>query len=88
VYVECIPSSWDEEKLKELCKEYGNIDRVEIIRKLNKTKRKDFAFIEFSSRENALACIEGINSAQIGEGEVKVMHLYSVYFFIDIFILK
>ncbi|XP_072988164.1 uncharacterized protein [Typha latifolia] len=72
VYVECIPSSWDEEKLKELCKEYGDIDRVEIIRKLNKTKRKDFAFIEFSSRENALACIEGVNSAQIGEGEVKV----------------
>lgn len=71
VYVEGLTDSWDEEKVKEICKQYGEIENVKLSRSL-KTKRKDFGFITFTSRESALACMEGINSAQIGEGDVKV----------------
>ncbi|KAG1355309.1 nucleolin [Cocos nucifera] len=72
VFVEGIPVSWDEEKIKELCKQYGEVEKVQLFRKFTTSKKKDFGFVEFTSRESAVACVEGINSAQLGEGEVKV----------------
>ncbi|XP_010918318.1 uncharacterized protein [Elaeis guineensis] len=72
VFVESIPVSWDEEKIKELCKQYGEVEKVQLFRKFTTSKKKDFGFVEFTSRESAVACVEGINSAQLGEGEVKV----------------
>ncbi|KAJ4951384.1 hypothetical protein NE237_028216 [Protea cynaroides] len=71
VFIEGLTDSWDEEKVKELCKQYGEIERVQLSRNLGK-KRKDFCFVAFASRESAVACVEGINNAQIGEGDVKV----------------
>eukprot|EP00262_Sarcandra_glabra_P015864 TRINITY_DN499_c0_g3_i2.p1 TRINITY_DN499_c0_g3~~TRINITY_DN499_c0_g3_i2.p1 ORF type:complete len:781 (-),score=224.86 TRINITY_DN499_c0_g3_i2:533-2875(-) len=72
VYVEGLPDSWDEEKLKEHCKQYGEIKKVQLSRNFTSTKRKDFGFVSFTSRESAIACVEGINNAQLGEGEIKV----------------
>ncbi|XP_077235520.1 uncharacterized protein LOC143877391 isoform X2 [Tasmannia lanceolata] len=72
VFVEGLPSSWDEEKVKELCKQYGEIGKVHLSRNFSSAKRKDFGFIEFTSRESAIACVEGINSAELGEGDIKV----------------
>ncbi|XP_077235441.1 uncharacterized protein LOC143877320 isoform X2 [Tasmannia lanceolata] len=72
VYVEGLPGSWDEEKVKEHCQQYGEIDKVELSRNFGSAKRKDFGFIAFTSRESAIACVEGINSAQLGEGDIKV----------------
>ncbi|KAK8944579.1 Polyadenylate-binding protein 5 [Platanthera zijinensis] len=72
VFIEGIPLSWDEEKVKEICKEHGQIENVSLSRNFNSNKRKDFGFVEFSSRESALACVEGINKAQIVDGDVKV----------------
>ncbi|CAI9295734.1 unnamed protein product [Lactuca saligna] len=70
VYLEGVTKDWSEEKVKEICKKYGEILRVDIC--LNpRTKHKDFGFITFASNENALACVEGINNAGIG-GEVKI----------------
>ncbi|WOL19323.1 hypothetical protein Cni_G28121 [Canna indica] len=71
VYVESFPDFWDENKIKENFQEYGEIEKVQLFRK-STTKKKDFAFVEFTSRESAVACVEGINRAQIGEGDVKV----------------
>ncbi|XP_040251811.2 uncharacterized protein [Aegilops tauschii subsp. strangulata] len=67
VYLEHVPLSWDKGKVKECCKAYGVILDVHILKK-SKTKT---SFVEFSSRKSALACVEGINSANIG-GEVKL----------------
>ncbi|XP_044961559.1 nucleolin-like isoform X2 [Hordeum vulgare subsp. vulgare] len=67
VYLEHIPLSWDKSKVKECCKAYGVIQDVHI---LKKSKAK-ISFVEFSSRKSALACVEGINSANIG-GELKL----------------
>lgn len=72
VYLEGIASSWDEEKVKEVCKPYGEIENVLLSRNFSKKKRKDFGFVTFTSRESALACIEGIKTAEVGEGEVKI----------------
>ncbi|KAF8380434.1 hypothetical protein HHK36_027921 [Tetracentron sinense] len=71
VYIEGLTDSWDEVKVKELCEQYGEIEKVQLSRNLV-NKRKDFGFIVFKSREIAVACVEGINTAQIGEGDIKV----------------
>ncbi|XP_057482001.1 uncharacterized protein LOC130768908 isoform X2 [Actinidia eriantha] len=71
VYVEGLTDAWNQEKVKEICKPFGEVVKVTLSRSLG-TKRKDYGFITFTSRESALACVEGINNAHIGEGEVKV----------------
>ncbi|KAM7494592.1 hypothetical protein LguiB_029201 [Lonicera macranthoides] len=71
VYIEGLAGDWDEEKLKEICKQYGEITEIKLLQGLGK-KRKDVVFVTFASRESALACIEGINNAQIGQGKVKL----------------
>ncbi|XP_068650136.1 heterogeneous nuclear ribonucleoprotein Q-like isoform X2 [Aristolochia californica] len=72
VYIESVPGSWDEEKVKEHCKQYGEIEKIQLSRNFTTARRKDFGFVTFMSRESSVACVEGINNAQIGEGENKV----------------
>ncbi|URD88954.1 hypothetical protein MUK42_27696 [Musa troglodytarum] len=71
VYIESIPDFWDGRKIKEICQQYGEVEKVQLFKK-STTKKKNFAFVEFTSRESAVACMEEVNSAQIGEGEVKI----------------
>ncbi|XP_064951696.1 protein gar2-like isoform X2 [Musa acuminata AAA Group] len=71
VYIESIPDFWDGKKIKEICQHYGEVEKVQLFKK-STTKKKNFAFVEFTSRESAVACMEGVNSAQNGEGEVKI----------------
>ncbi|KAL6644726.1 hypothetical protein ACP70R_016334 [Stipagrostis hirtigluma subsp. patula] len=73
VYLEHVPLSWDEEKIEECCKEHGEIKKIIIFRKLKRSKKKDICFVEFCSRDSALACVEGINNGRIGDGIVKVV---------------
>uniref|UniRef100_A0A0E0M5U3 RRM domain-containing protein n=1 Tax=Oryza punctata TaxID=4537 RepID=A0A0E0M5U3_ORYPU len=68
VYLEHFPHSWDERNIEECCEGYGNIQKVHILR----SKKKVFSFVEFSSRKSAVACVEGINNAEINDGEVKL----------------
>lgn len=70
--MEGITDAWNERKLKENCKQFGEVVKVKLSRNLG-TRRKDYGFVTFSSRESALACIEGINNGCIGEGDVKVV---------------
>ncbi|XP_074559454.1 uncharacterized protein LOC141815403 isoform X2 [Curcuma longa] len=58
VYVEGIPSSWNETKLLEFFGKFGEIERVVHSRNIHSAKRKDFAFVNFTAREAALSCIE------------------------------
>ncbi|XP_061953973.1 uncharacterized protein LOC133676326 isoform X2 [Populus nigra] len=70
VHVKGLMKSWNVKKLKELCKQYGEIINVWLPRNFG-AKHKDFGFIAFSSHKSALACVEGINKTQFG-GETKV----------------
>lgn len=67
VYMEGIPNSWDEAKVKDLCKQYGEIEKIQLSRNFTSSKRKDFGFVQFYSRDSAVACVEGINSINLGE---------------------
>ncbi|KAK9168864.1 hypothetical protein Syun_001004 [Stephania yunnanensis] len=71
-YLEGLAESWEEDKLKKLCEQYGEDEKVQLSRKFLSTRRKDFGFVSFVTRESARACVEGINKAEIGEGDNKV----------------
>ena len=64
LYVKNIPEGWDEEKLKEIFKDFGTVTSV-ILKTIggeaeegNKAK---FGFVDMDTHEQALAAIEGLN---------------------------
>ncbi|XP_077247712.1 uncharacterized protein LOC143887515 [Tasmannia lanceolata] len=65
VYAEGIPSSWDEKNLKKYFKKFGEIERVVLARNIQSARRKDFAFVNYTTRESALACIESFNKEEL-----------------------
>ncbi|CAL9211016.1 unnamed protein product, partial [Musa hybrid cultivar] len=72
VYVEGIPSSWHETKLREIFKKFGEIERIVHSRDIQSAKRKDFAFVNYSTREAALSCIESFEKEELTENGSKV----------------
>ncbi|KAL5226183.1 hypothetical protein ABZP36_012822 [Zizania latifolia] len=68
VYLEHVPRSWNENDIEECCQGYGKIQNVRILW----SKKKVYSFVEFSYRNSALACVEGINNAEISDGDVKL----------------
>ncbi|KAA8516882.1 hypothetical protein F0562_017300 [Nyssa sinensis] len=72
VYAEYIPSSWDEEKVRDYFKKFGEIENVVLARDLRSSRRKDFAFVNFATREAALACIEAFSREPLNDDCSKV----------------
>ncbi|KAK8967251.1 Polyadenylate-binding protein RBP47B [Platanthera guangdongensis] len=72
VFLDGIPPAWDEERVKELVNKFGKIEKIELARNMPAAKRKDFGFVTFDVHEAAVACAEGINSAELGDGDNKV----------------
>ncbi|XP_073016640.1 uncharacterized protein [Primulina eburnea] len=72
VYAEYLPPSWDEEKLKEHFKRFGEIENIVLSKDLTSSKRKDFAFINYSTRDAALACIEAVSRERTEHSGSKV----------------
>ncbi|XP_022857833.1 nucleolin 2-like isoform X3 [Olea europaea var. sylvestris] len=72
VYAEYLPSLWDEENVKEYFKRFGKIENVVLAKDLPASRRKDFAFINYSSREAALTCIETVNRDKEKDDSTKV----------------
>jgi len=72
VFVDGMPPSWDEEKVKEHFGKYGAIERIVLARNMLSAKRKDFGFVNYIDRDAALACIEALNNSEINEGDIKV----------------
>ncbi|KAJ6811309.1 heterogeneous nuclear ribonucleoprotein Q-like [Iris pallida] len=64
VYVEGIPS-WDEEKIRETFKKFGEIERVVLACNMKSAKRNDFAFVNYTTREAALLCVESFDKESI-----------------------
>ncbi|KAK6250475.1 hypothetical protein SCA6_004480 [Theobroma cacao] len=67
IYIERIPKSWDVQRLKTICEQYGETKKVKISRNFG-NKGKDFGFISFSTHESAVACLKGVNKVQFGGG--------------------
>eukprot|EP00262_Sarcandra_glabra_P002733 TRINITY_DN1313_c0_g1_i1.p1 TRINITY_DN1313_c0_g1~~TRINITY_DN1313_c0_g1_i1.p1 ORF type:complete len:711 (+),score=164.69 TRINITY_DN1313_c0_g1_i1:100-2232(+) len=71
VFVDGLPPYWDEDRVREEFKDYGEIDRVVLARNMATAKRKDFGFVDFATHDAALACIEGVNNTELGDGKTK-----------------
>ncbi|XP_076886265.1 uncharacterized protein LOC143536067 [Bidens hawaiensis] len=72
VFVDGLPPHWDEDIVRDHLKTYGTIERVMLARNMSTAKRKDFGFVDFTTHEAALACIDGINKRQLGDDKIKV----------------
>ncbi|GAB2282816.1 hypothetical protein Dimus_017352 [Dionaea muscipula] len=71
VFVDGLPPYWDEDRVREHFKSYGEIERIMLARNMSTAKRKDFGFVDFTTHDAALACIEDINSKELGDGKSK-----------------
>ncbi|XP_058090315.1 heterogeneous nuclear ribonucleoprotein Q-like [Magnolia sinica] len=71
VFVDGLPPYWDEDRVKEQFKDYGEIERVVLARNMATAKRKDFGFVDFTTHKAAIACIEGVNSTELDDGKTK-----------------
>lgn len=72
VFVDGLPQFWDEDRVKEHLRAFGEIEKVVLSRNMPTAKRRDFGFVNFASHEQALACIKGLNNTMIIEGETKL----------------
>lgn len=72
VFVDGLPPFWDEDKVKEQFKGFGEIEKVVLARNMSTVKRKDFGFVNFTSHEAAVACVEGINDTELADGKFKM----------------
>ncbi|KAL8141385.1 hypothetical protein V2J09_007406 [Rumex salicifolius] len=72
VFVDGIPASWDEDRVREFLKKYGHIEKIELARNMPSARRKDFGFVSFDTHEAAVICAKSINNAELGEGDIKV----------------
>lgn len=73
VFVDGLPPYWDEDRVKEQFKGYGEIERVVLARNMSTAKRNDFGFVNFTTHEAAVTCIEAVNNMELGDGKSKVI---------------
>lgn len=72
VFIDGLPPHWDEDRVRETFKCFGEIARIMLARNMSTAKRKDFGFVDFTTHESAVACIEVINNTELGDGNSKV----------------
>jgi len=75
VFINGLPLHWDEDNVRERLKSYGEIVKIVLARKMSTSKRKDYGFVDFSTHEAALACVDGVNKLELGDGTSKVYNL-------------
>ncbi|XP_024983343.1 heterogeneous nuclear ribonucleoprotein Q isoform X1 [Cynara cardunculus var. scolymus] len=71
VFVDGLPSSWDEVRVRDLLKKYGEVEKIELARNMPSARRKDYGFITFGTHDAAVTCAKSINNVELGEGENK-----------------
>lgn len=73
VFVNILPPTWNEEHVKEHFGKFGEIERVVLSCNMQSAKRKDFAFVNYTTREAAIACIEAFSKDdELIDGDSKV----------------
>ncbi|KAF3967397.1 hypothetical protein CMV_008605 [Castanea mollissima] len=71
VFVDGLPASWDEDRVRVLLKKYGEVEKIELARNMPSAKRRDFGFVTFDTHDAAVTCAKSINNAELGEGDNK-----------------
>ncbi|XP_042485038.1 heterogeneous nuclear ribonucleoprotein Q-like [Macadamia integrifolia] len=72
IFIDGLPAAWDEDQVEEHLRKYGKIEKVELARYMPAARRTDFGFITFETHDSAVACVEGINNIELGDGDKKV----------------
>ncbi|GAB2232346.1 hypothetical protein Droror1_Dr00011378 [Drosera rotundifolia] len=72
IFVDGIPATWDEDRVRSVLKGYGRIEMIELARNMPSARRNDFGFVTFDTHEAAVTCAKSINNAELGEGNAKV----------------
>lgn len=72
VFVDGLPSSWDEEVIREHLREFGRIEKVELARNMPAAKRSDFGFVTFNSHDAAVSCVDAVHDSELVYGNKKV----------------
>ncbi|XP_020554681.1 nucleolin isoform X2 [Sesamum indicum] len=72
VFIDGLPPYWDEDHVREKFKVFGDIARIMLARNMSTAKRKDFGFVDFSTHEAAVSCVEGVNNNGLNDGNSKV----------------
>ncbi|KAF8411430.1 hypothetical protein HHK36_003979 [Tetracentron sinense] len=72
IFLDGLPATWDEDRVKVLLKKFGEIEKIELARNMPAAKRTDFGFITFHTHDAAVACVDGINNTELGDGDKKV----------------
>lgn len=75
VFINGLPAHWDEDHVRDLFKSYGEIVRIVLARNMSTAKRKDYGFVDFTTHEAAVACVDGVNKSELGDGASKVYNL-------------
>ncbi|XVF15879.1 hypothetical protein REPUB_Repub09cG0194300 [Reevesia pubescens] len=71
VFLDSLPPHWDEDRVREILKGYGEIVRIVLARNMSTAKRKDFGFVDFSTHKAATACVDGVNNSKLDDGNSK-----------------
>ncbi|MBI9066605.1 MAG: RNA-binding protein [Salinivirgaceae bacterium] len=72
IYVGNLQYSVDEEDLKEIFAEYGDVSSVKLITDKFTGKSKGFAFVEMENNEAGKSAIEALNDAELEGRNMKV----------------
>lgn len=72
VFLDSLPPAWDEDHVKNHLRKFGRIEKVELARNMPAAKRTDFGFVTFDSHAAAVACVDGVNNAELVDGDRKL----------------
>lgn len=67
LYVRNLTQDISEEKLKESFEQYGKVERVK--------KIKDYAFVHFEDRDNAVLAMRGLDGKELGCSNIEVSEI-------------
>ncbi|KZV54070.1 nucleolin-like [Dorcoceras hygrometricum] len=72
MFIDGLPSHWDEDRVRENLKVFGEITKILLARNMSTAKRKDFGFVDFNTHQEAVSCVEGVNKNGLNDGNSKV----------------
>lgn len=76
LYVRNLTQDISEDKLKESFEQFGKVERVK--------KIKDYAFVHFEDRDNAVLAMRGLDGKELGCANIEVSILFDVLCFLSI----
>ncbi|XP_075483568.1 uncharacterized protein LOC142523701 isoform X1 [Primulina tabacum] len=72
VFIDGLPPHWDEDRVRENFKVFGEITKILLARNMSTAKRKDFGFVDFNTHQEAVSCVEGVSKNGLNDGNLKV----------------